>query len=121
MERDADGQPLRRLLMCGFLQSLPAIEDDAEDAYLPLGDSSQALLVKARSAYTDYIANHDAGDAAVGATPGATHDDGYDTNGGGPPDSAQGASLRRRVKRCSDTQVRLAGRTCWRGGRPRHA
>ena len=79
--------------MCGFRQSLPAIEDDAEDAYLPLGDSSQALLVQARGAYTDYIANHDAGDATVGATPGATHDDGYDANGGGTPGSAQGANL----------------------------
>jgi len=92
MERDAAGQPLRRLLMCGFLQSLPVVEDNDEDAYLPLGDTSQALLVQARSAYADYIANHDAGDAAVGATPGATHNDGYDADGGGPPDDAQGAS-----------------------------
>jgi len=76
MEKDANGQPLRRLLMCGFLQSLPAIEDNDEDAYFPLGDSSQDMLAQTRSAYNDYIANHDAGDASDGATPGATHDDG---------------------------------------------
>jgi len=92
MERDAEGRPLRRLLMCGFLNSVPAIEDNAEDAYLPLGDSSQSLLAQARSAYTDYIVNHGAGDASVGATPGATHDDGYDDDGDGRPASAQEAS-----------------------------
>jgi len=93
MERDTDGQPLRRLLICGFLQSFPEIEEHAEDAYLPLCDSSQAPLVQARSAYAENISNHDAGDAAVGATSGATHDDGYAANAGGPPNSAQGASL----------------------------
>jgi len=77
MERDGDGQPLRRLLMCGFIQSLPVNENTNEDAYLPLGDTSQALLVQTMSAYADYISNHDAGDAAVAATPGATHDDAF--------------------------------------------
>jgi len=92
MERVAQGQPLRRLLVCGFVHSIPAIKDNAEDGYLPLGDSSQSLLAQARGAFTDYIANHDAGYASVGATRGPTHDDGYDDDGGGRPLSAQDAS-----------------------------
>jgi len=91
-EKDDNGQPLRRLLMCGCLQCLPAVQDNAEDGYSPLGDSSHALLAQARSAYDNYIENHDAGDAWIIATPGATHDDGYDAGGGVRPDSAQGTS-----------------------------
>jgi len=78
--------------MCGFIQSFPAIEDNDEDAYFPLGDSSQDMLEQAGSAYNDYISNQDAGDASVGATPGATHEDGYDARGGWRPDSAEGTS-----------------------------
>jgi len=50
------------------------------------------LLAQARSAFDNYIANHDAGDASIIATPGATHDDGYDAGGGVRHDSAQGTS-----------------------------
>eukprot|EP00168_Porphyra_purpurea_P016966 TRINITY_DN5670_c0_g1_i1.p1 TRINITY_DN5670_c0_g1~~TRINITY_DN5670_c0_g1_i1.p1 ORF type:complete len:346 (+),score=24.02 TRINITY_DN5670_c0_g1_i1:242-1279(+) len=91
METDNNGQPLRRLLMCGFLESLTAVEDNADDTYLPLGQPSQTLLTQATSAYANYIANHDAGDASIGATPGATHDHGCNAKGGEPPDAAQDA------------------------------
>jgi len=92
MEKNDNGQPLQRLLMWGCLQCLPAVQNNAEDGYSPLGDSSHALLAQARSAYDIGIANHDAGDASIIATPGATHDDGYDAGGGVRPDSAQRTS-----------------------------
>eukprot|EP00168_Porphyra_purpurea_P021762 TRINITY_DN9878_c0_g1_i1.p1 TRINITY_DN9878_c0_g1~~TRINITY_DN9878_c0_g1_i1.p1 ORF type:complete len:185 (-),score=32.69 TRINITY_DN9878_c0_g1_i1:664-1218(-) len=92
MEKDANGQPLRRFLMCGFLESLPAVENNDEDAYLPLGTFSQVLLSQARSADTDYIANHDMGDASICATPGVTNDDGLDDDDGGQAGGTQDVS-----------------------------
>jgi len=90
MEFDANGRPLRRRLLAGFLEALPLVEDDADTAYLPLGDDSQVLLAQARASYTDHIANHDAGDASVGATAGATNNDGYADDG---RDDAASAAL----------------------------
>jgi len=77
MEFDERGHPLRRRLLSGFLDALPLIEDDADAAYLPLGEDQSEILSQARAAYSDYIANHDAGDASVGATAGATNTDGF--------------------------------------------
>jgi len=77
MEFDEHGHPLRRRLLSGFLDALPLIEDNADAAYLPLGDDQSAILSQARAAYSDYIANHDAGDASVGAVAGATDHDGF--------------------------------------------
>jgi len=92
MEKVAKGQPLRRPLMCGVPQSLPAAEDNAEDGYFPLGASWHALLAQAMSAHDNYNANHDAGDFSIEASPWATQDDGCDAGGGVWANSAQGTS-----------------------------
>ena len=69
---------MRLRLLAGFLEALPLIEDDADAAYLPLSDGCQALLDQEQASNSDDIANHDTGAASVGASAGATHNDGLD-------------------------------------------